>query len=398
MNIALVLDSFDPGRGGVEQWTAQFARQLLSRGHEVHIVAESCTNDVATNRESTIRFHQIPTTKNRVDRADAAADLLRTVDQQIGLDVIHDMGLGWYCDVLQPHGGSRKAAERRNLELAPKWIRPAKRGLSSLLPRYRDFNALNEKQYGSKTNDRGQSRIIALSKRVKAELINDYDVDARRIDLIYNGVDTQRFSPALRVSQGARWRTRLLADDDDCLFLIVAHNLQLKGLPTLIRALARIAPASPQAKVVVAGGKRTEPYRRLAESLGVIDRVQFLGPVDDAAPLYAAADVYVQPTFYDPCSLVVLEALAAGVPAITTARNGVAELISSSIDGYVVDDPGDDRVLAERMRELLNADRRAAMGRKARQLAQRHTFARNVTEMLALYARVTKNRHRRAVA
>ena len=134
------------------------------------------------------------------------------------------------------------------------------------------------------------------------------------------------------------------------MFLIVAHNFALKGVPTLIRAVAELAWEGQPVRLAIAGGRRTGRAARLAKHVGIGDRVELLGSVPDAAPYYAAADVYVQPTFYDPCSLVVLESLAAGVPTVTSRFNGAGELITPGVEGSIVQDPADVGELADCLR------------------------------------------------
>ena len=102
-------------------------------------------------------------------------------------------------------------------------------------------------------------------------------------------------------------------------------------------------------------------------------------------PFYAAADAFVLPTFYDPCSLSVAEAAASGLPSVTTRFNGAAELLTDGIDGYVVADPADDAVLAERLRKLMDADTRRHMGEAARELALTRSLDRNCDELVAIY-------------
>jgi UDP-glucose:(heptosyl)LPS alpha-1,3-glucosyltransferase len=97
--------------------------------------------------------------------------------------------------------------------------------------------------------------------------------------------------------------------------------------------------------------------------------VSFAGPVDDAAPYYAAADLYVHPTYYDTCSLVVLEAAAAGLPVITTRLDGTAELLRHGVDAWLISDPANTEELAASVRALMDGSLREKMGRAARQRA-----------------------------
>jgi len=127
--------------------------------------------------------------------------------------------------------------------------------------------------------------------------------------------------------------------------------------------------------------------------LGIAAQTTFLGSIDDVVPYYAAADIYVQPTFYDPCSLVVLEALSAGLPVVTTRWNGAGELITNNLEGHVLDQPDDADALASTLVPLvLSESRREAMGRAARQLALAHTLERNCQEIVGVYEEVVAAR------
>src|SRR5207253_8761017 len=143
-----------------------------------------------------------------------------------------------------------------------------------------------------------------------------------------------------------------------------------------------VLPARSGFRLLVAGNPRTQKYERLARRLGIADRVQFLGPRRDMLYGYFAADFLVHPTFYDPCSLVVLEALACGLPVITSRYNGAAELLSPPRDGYVVYDPHDHQQLADCMAQVLDSSHRAACARAARQAALAWTFEAHYQELM----------------
>jgi UDP-glucose:(heptosyl)LPS alpha-1,3-glucosyltransferase len=149
-------------------------------------------------------------------------------------------------------------------------------------------------------------------------------------------------------------------------------------------------------RLVVAGGKRLAPYRRFAEHCGAGLATTFLGAVDDAAPYYAAADIYAQPTFYDPCSLVVLEALATGLPVITSRYNGAGELITPGQEGYILQDPGDADELEHFLHELLDPQKRYPMQDAARRLAIAHSLDRNCSEILGVYREIAQRTRLRA--
>jgi UDP-glucose:(heptosyl)LPS alpha-1,3-glucosyltransferase len=384
MRIGLVLEHFQPRRGGLEQWTAQFAQRLVQRGHEVHVAA--CDFDEPAPQLPIIP-HVLEGVRSRLEFAEAAE---RTV-RPLGLDIVHDMGSGWCCDVFQPHSGSRRALDEQHLLLCPAWVRPIKRAIDRWLPRHREFEALMARQY---VND---GRILlALSQRVADDFRHRHRVPDEQIRVIYNGVDTDRFTPDNRARWRGAVRSQLNVADDTLLLFIAAHNFALKGVPTLLKAMRRLVRQRRRVHLAVAGGKRLRRANLAAQRWGVSSAVTFLGPVPDTAPFYAAADVYVQPTFYDTCGLVVLEAMASGLPAITSRFAGIAELITEGVDGCVVDDPADVDTLLAKLEPLFDPAMRRQIGEAARRLALQHTFERNCDAIEALYHEILARRRQRA--
>lgn len=382
MKIGLVLEQFDPHRGGLEQWTWQLAKGLLKRGHEVHVVARR----FAWPRLALpIVAHVLEGVGNRLAFAEAAEAKLRSLQ----LNVIHDMGTGWYCDVFQPHAGLRPVVAERKLLLRPRWMRPLKRRIDPLLPRVRQFHALARRQYAN-----NRQVLVAMSQAMAEDFQRFHGIEPERIRIIYNGVDPSRFSPVHRSTYREDIRRQLGIDDGTILALIVTHNLRLKGVSTLLRTMQHLTIDSQPVQLLVVGGKRLGPWRRETRRLGVEATVTFVGTVNDTVPYYAAADVCVHPTHYDSCSLVLLEAAASGLPIITTSRfNGVAELFNDGVEGYLLDNSEDASELVGRMRDLLDASARHEMGRAARRMTLGHTFDRNVEEILAVYQEVALRQH-----
>jgi UDP-glucose:(heptosyl)LPS alpha-1,3-glucosyltransferase len=381
VRIGLVIERMVPGLGGAEQWTYQFARWLVDEQHEVHLVAQEVDPCIA---ELGVDFHCLETCRNRLD----FAELAQQTTSRLDLDVVHDMGRGWNCDVFHPHNGSRSAAFEHNLLMEPAWKRPLKRIGQRMLPRYREFERLMARQYQS------DNRIyVAVSEMVAGHFQRYHGIAENRIRQIYNGVDLERFTPQGQADSRCETRQRLGVRDDEVLLLLVAHNLRLKGMRTLLHACAALLREQYPVRLAVVGGKRFGRYSRMAKQLGIADRVTMIGAVQDTVPYYAAADVYVQPTYYDPCSLVVLEAMACKLPVVTTRFNGVAELMSHGVDGQLFDDPSDWRELTESLRPLMDAQRRRVMGSAARQLAEAHPLERNFAQIVDVYREVQPERH-----
>ena len=375
MKIALVLESFDPERGGLENWTWQFARRLAGRGHEVHVVAFEFHPGAASDG---IIAHRLEMPRSRLDRAALLAAQLPAMR----FDLVHDMGIGWAADIIHPHAGSTKALWEHNLLRIPKWrqIRFWRE------KRYRELAELERRQHTNST-----ATIVAVSRMVARHFELFHHLPAARMRVIYNGVDVEKFTPLHREKYRDATR-RELGLGEEVVFLMLAHNLLLKNAEATIRAAAKLAAAGATLRVVIAGGKKPERFVRLAEKLGIARAVTFLGLVDPV-PYYAAADVFVHPTWYDPCSLVTLEASSCGLPVITSRFNGAAEFMTDGKEGFVLSDPADVATLAARMEELLEPAHREKMGGASRALAMQHTFEQQTTQFLELYQEIVATRH-----
>ncbi len=180
-------------------------------------------------------------------------------------------------------------------------------------------------------------------------------LQAEDIPVIYNQPDLSRFRPADAARKPALRRDLDLPEDAG-LIVTAGTNFRLKGIHVLIRALAHL-PASFH--LAVAGGRSSGDMLALARTLGVQERVRFLGRVDDMPALYQAADIFVLPTFYDACANAVLEALACGLPVISTACNGSSAFLEPRA---VLPDPADDAELARRITALIHGGSTARNG------------------------------------
>jgi len=205
--------------------------------------------------------------------------------------------------------------------------------------------------------------VICISQMVRDDIRAHFRLPDDRLHVIYNAVDPREFNPGVRADRDAT-RARLGLAAADVAFLLVGSGYARKGVPAAIRALARL-PA-PARLVVVGRDKDPRRYEALAARAGVASRVVFAGPQQDPRPYYGAADAFVLPTLYDPLSNAVLEALACGLPVVTSTRCGAGELVVASGAGWRCD-AIDDVTLAAHMEVLL--DPREREPRAARALA-----------------------------
>lgn len=379
MRIGIVAFDVDPRSGGMGHWCWQFVGALAVRGHQVHVIAQRFGE---ASLSASVTRHILPAVRSRMAFGSAAAQRI----ERLELDVVHDMGAGWNCDVFQPHGGSHYAWLTRRAAMYPAWLRVLKRPIDAILPRQRDFLRHARRQFALR--DSLGKTFVALSHAVADDFVRLHGIRPEQIAIVPNGVDCRRFSPAHRVTHRDAVRRQLGVDDGTVLLLLAAHNFRLKGVPELLAVAGQLAANGRDVHVVVAGGKRLTKWRRVAGRLGLADRATFVGSVADLTPYYAAADAYVHPTYYDPCSLVLLEAAASGLPIVTTRRfNGAAELFHEGDEILSVEDPHDGEALFERVEALFDARLRAELGAAARRVALRHPFERNVAEIMRLYER-----------
>jgi UDP-glucose:(heptosyl)LPS alpha-1,3-glucosyltransferase len=225
--------------------------------------------------------------------------------------------------------------------------------------------------------------VICNSRMVRDEIVRHFGADPARLEVIYNGVDTAAFSPALAAAHRAPVREKLGIPQDAPVFLFVGSGFVRKGLETALAALRSVEGWL----VVVGGDKRAARFEQRARELGVAPRVRFVGPQRDVKPYYGAADAFVLPTLYDPFPNAVLEALACGLPVVTSFKCGAAEIVSEARCG-LVGDALDVRACAAYLGALLDRDERRRMGQAARTVAETLDLDRMSTAMLGLYDRL----------
>lgn len=192
--------------------------------------------------------------------------------------------------------------------------------------------------------------VICNSMMVRDDIAARFGVAADKLHVIYNGVDLEHFHPGLKDIHRERVRLELGLDEQTPVILFVGSGFERKGIPVLLRALAQMA--RKDAVVLVVGrDSRKRRMKTLAAELGVAHRVFFLGGQKDVRSFLGAADVFCLPTLYDPMPNAAVEALACGLPVVTSTTCGAAELIEPGVNGYVCD-ARDDLGLAHYLDQL----------------------------------------------
>jgi UDP-glucose:(heptosyl)LPS alpha-1,3-glucosyltransferase len=223
--------------------------------------------------------------------------------------------------------------------------------------------------------------VICNSKMVRDEIHDRFGLSLEKLPVIYNAVDSEVFSPELRRHR-ADVRQKLGVPESATVFLLVGSGYARKGVATAIRALAKLP--SDTYLFVVGRDKSARRYRRLAQRHGIARRVAILGAQDDPKPFYGAADVFVLPTLYDPCPNAALEAMACGLPVVTSTKCGAAELVTENDAGLVCASRDVD-ALARHMMTLTDPEARRLLGARAREAVLPLTPTSMTVQMVLLY-------------
>ncbi len=304
MKIALIRQKVGLGLGGAEGYVVQCARELERQGHEVTIIADYC--DLPG-----VKFKRAPL----LGRGSIAKNLsfflmVRRLLRQEKFDLVYSCARTAPSDLLRLSDPLHAAWLELGYRLGSPKIR-------ALRPRHRTLLWL-EKQ----SIQQARLGLVTNSFLVKRQVEKYYGLPEERIHVLYNGVDFSRFHPRWRKHRKA-WRKELGLSGKKVL-LFVGSDWRRKGLDLIQKILPRLPF---ETLLLVAGGPPLRPKKN----------IRFLGNVRKMEKFYAVSDLLVLPTRYDPFANVVLEALASGLPVVTSSFNGAAEVIRPGETGFVVE-------------------------------------------------------------
>jgi UDP-glucose:(heptosyl)LPS alpha-1,3-glucosyltransferase len=385
MKIAFCYDQVFPARGGCGTYITDLSRRLVADEHEVQLFA--CRWDQQA-LPAVMHYHQLSPPRGprfwrpwrfgwQCEKALSGCD--------------HDVSVGfdktWGQDVLYPQGGLHVASVEHNLD---KFSSPVVRGAARLCKwldiAHWSFAALERRQYLRTP----PPLIVVNSHMVRDHFERFYGMPRENLHVIRSSIDPARFPEQDRLRRRLEFREQWGIGPEEIVGLFAAMNYRLKGLEPLLHAVRGLAhrPAYAAGKpfrLVIAGNPNYRSWNRLAQRLGVAEQVCFIGHCGDMRNAYFAADFLVHPTFYDPCSLVVLEALACALPIVTSRANGACELLHPLQEGYVVDDPHDHERLTWCLLQLMDAERRSACAQAARRTAGQWTFEQHYQQLLRVF-------------
>ncbi len=366
--VALVRSRYDPS-GGAERFVQNAIRALRAEGASLTIV----TRQWPDHDGSAIVIDPFHVGSLWRDWSFARAACAQLAGRRFDLVQSHERIA--CCDVYRAGDGvhAQWLAERRRVQ------GPLQRFITSASPHHRYVLAAERALF---TSARLRA-VICNSQMVRAEIVRHFATPAEKLVLIRNAVDAAHFHPGLRREMRPAVRQQLGVPPEAKVLLHVGSGFERKGVAAFLDTVARV----PSAWAIVVGrDKRASAYARRAGRLGIADRVRFTGSVSDVRPYYAAADVFVLASLYDPQPNAALEAMACGLPIVTSPKCGVAELLAEGRSGFVRD-ALDVAGMAEAIAPL-DEDSARRMGEAARAVAEPFTPEAMAREYLSLYERL----------
>ncbi len=384
MRIALVSEWLDAWRGGAETSTLQVLAELLRAGVEVDVYTRSRPSPAPgmqvfhVNGAGPSRTRTSITFAHRVDRMLAGRPY----------DAVHAVTPCRQATLYQPRGGTVAESIERNLAVLGGSTTRALKRMGNALNFKRRYQLATERRLFA---DDDGPMIVAISDYVARQLREHYGVSPDRVRKIYNAVEPDRADDEQRRRDRADIRRGYRIRDSELLVVLIAHNFRLKGVGPWMEALAILTLArSLPIRSLVIGKAPAERFRRRAGRLGIGSSLTFTGPTDRIWAFLHAADVLVHPTYYDPCSRVVLEALTAGVPCVASRWDGAAELIEDGVSGFVVQEIAP-AVIADRVAELLDGPKRERLGVAAAQAGAGVSMANHVRGLIECYEELARS-------
>ena len=374
--IALVRQKYNPA-GGAERFVGRAIEALQGQGKaELWLVARDWIDTPGLRFVRLAPFH--------LGRTWRDWSFARAVCRYLGsesFDLVQSHERLACCDIYRAGDGVHR-----------EWLQQRARRFGPLRKLAQSFSVYH--RYVLRTEERmfrnpALECVICISEMGSEEVRRHYQVAENKIEVIYPGVDVERHHPRLVSVHREPVRTSLGIPQDAYVLVYVGSGFERKGVHAALRAVAKSKLACHL--LILGRDKRVERYRKLAQQLGLAERAHFLGVQSDVRPYYAAADVFLMPSLYEPFGNANMEAMAMGLPVITSTKSGAAELVRAESAGHVCD-ALDIEAQARAIIALADPASRAAAGRAARAVAERYSLPKMTDRLAALYDRILAKR------
>jgi glycosyltransferase involved in cell wall biosynthesis len=371
----------DPAEPGQQRYLWRLGAWLAEGGREVHYLTARAQREDVTLPESTV-LHRLGGLSRRRLRAAVGA---------LELDVLllnperSRRYRGLPANVLRSAYGTEQYLQKLR-----SFGRPAEHALRSAL-RAAPWTLAEMRWERAFYEDRTPPPdVIAQSRYMRGQILASYRVPPEHVHVVHNAVDTSEYTPTARLALRDEMRRRWSVPDEALCLLFLGHNFRLKGLWQILEALPAVGDVGRPVHLVVAGKGTGSGQRRKAERLvraaGVERRVTFAGPVRPALHALAVADALLHLSWHDSFGFVTLEAMASGLPVVTTEWVGASELIEHGRSGLLVD-PADDGQIVAAIRSLCDDATRVALGAAAAEIGALHDERSNFEQVLHVMRR-----------
>ncbi len=373
MKIGLISQSCDR-RTGIGRIVNALAGEFLEDGHEV-----VCSSQNFEGEDTRIIKRAIPRPTSSRALHKIIMRLFDPFDASTEVDIIHTFGVGRKADIVSTQSCHRAGVDLlRNKHLEDRLN----------LGLYDRVSLADEARLVTADSTRW---IVAVSELVKSQIQEYYQVDGSRIVVIPNGVDTGLFQKLRKEVDKTQVRSTLHIPNGKFVLLFVGNEFGRKGLRTVLQSLRAINDTDMY--LLVVGEGDIKAYSALAAKLGIGQQVSFLGSVPSPETIYQAADVFVLPSFYEPFGIVILEAMAAGVPVIASRDCGAVGTMRNREDLLLLDDPSSAEELSKQIRTLRSDDNlRATLMKAGTNRAREFSWHDISGRMVDVYAGVVKSK------
>lgn len=370
MKIGLVRMKFTP-YGGAEVFLSRLIDGLVKNGHECHIFASEWEGH---NNESVI-FHRIKVIKG-LSFLKVLSFAISTYFSLIKepLDIILSFERTFHQDVYRAGDGCHKEWLKQRKKIVSPF-----RYLTIILNPFHWIMLFLEKTL---LKSKKLKSVIANSEMVKIDIIKHFGLPEDKINVIHNGINSELFN--LGAISGLRkgLRKRFGISENCHLILFVGSGYERKGLPCLLEAIAKLKEKEINIKLLVIGKGKIKRYEQHSKKLQIDKDIIFVGPQKDVRGYYAASDLFVLPTLYDPFSNATLEAMACGLPVVTSRFNGAAEVVEKEGMGYIIQNPTDLEEIADKIEDILQKDDKRRYKDKSIGIAKDYSIEKTVNEFL----------------
>lgn len=375
MKLAIVRQRYNPF-GGAERFVERALAALVAQGAQVTLIAREWEGEADAGFGKIIcqaPLRAVFSGRTGRDRAFARCVQATIAEHDFDLVQTHERIPG--CSIFRAGDGVHAAWLARRAPFLP----PLARYAQQFSPYHRYVLAAERAMFSHPA----LRAVICNSRMVAAEIEEFYGLERNKLHVIYNGVDTEDYHPRLTAIHRQDTRRRLGIAENAPLLLYVGSGYERKGVPQLLQAFSTVKRSDAQL-VVIGADRKLMATKVAATRLGLTRRSHFLGPVKDIRQYYAAADGFVLPTIYDPCPNAALEAMACGLPMVTSQGCGAKEWIEEGVNGWVVDLSKTD-ALATALENLCAAAGNNAMRARARTAVEHLDLRRMSEQLLALY-------------